>query len=422
MDARRLAIEAIERIIEKQGFTHIVVNEFLKKFVLSDEDKAFFTKLTYGTVENLLTIEYYLEPYIGKRRQKPWIKYLLYSAVYQLVYLELPAYAVVDEAVSIAKLRDRNIANFVNAVLRNFLRNDLREISGFNDIHTLSIKYSYPAWLVSFLLKDYSYVEVEKIFKEYQKVKDIGVRVNTIKTNKLAVIKTLEAEGIDFRISELVDNGLAIKDNIQNNKLLKDGKIIIQDLTAQLVSEVVNPAKNSRVIDLCSAPGGKASHLSSIMDNTGMIVACDIYPHKIRLMEKLFRKSGNINIKTELLDAREVINNYPKASFDYVLADVPCSGLGVMGHKVDLKYQINLKAIEEIKVLQKEILESTWDLVKKDGFYTYSTCTLNKEENELQIQEFTKARDDYEIVYEKTILPFEYGSDGFYICKLRKTK
>lgn len=422
MDARRLAIEAIERIIEKQGFTHIVVNEFLKKFVLSDEDKAFFTKLTYGTVENLLTIEYYLEPYIGKRRQKPWIKYLLYSAVYQLVYLELPAYAVVDEAVSIAKLRDRNIANFVNAVLRNFLRNDLREISGFNDIHTLSIKYSYPAWLVSFLLKDYSYVEVEKIFKEYQKVKDIGVRVNTIKTNKLAVIKTLEDEGIDFRISELVDNGLAIKDNIQNNKLLKDGKIIIQDLTAQLVSEVVNPAKNSRVIDLCSAPGGKASHLSSIMDNTGMIVACDIYPHKIRLMEKLFRKSGNINIKTELLDAREVINNYPKASFDYVLADVPCSGLGVMGHKVDLKYQINLKAIEEIKVLQKEILESTWDLVKKDGFYTYSTCTLNKEENELQIQEFTKARDDYEIVYEKTILPFEYGSDGFYICKLRKTK
>lgn len=420
MDVRKLAIEAIEKIIDKKGFTHIVVNDYLRKFVLSDEDKSFFTKLTYGTVENLLTIEYYLDPYIGSKRQKPWIKYLLYVSVYQLVYLNTPEYAVVDSAVNIANVKDRAVGGFVNAVLRNFLRNPLRQIIEMDEIDTLSIKYSYPAWLVAYLLKDYSEETVEKILKEFSKVKKISVRVNTLKATKEEVIERLKSDGFEILESDLVENGLLIDGNITNHELLKNGKIVIQDLSAQLVSEVVNPKEGDNVLDACSAPGGKSSHLSAIMNNKGTIHACDIHSHKITLMEKLFKHNGNTNIKAQIVDARDLKYHNLENSFDHVLADVPCSGFGVMGHKVDLKYQINLDSIEEIKKLQSEILETTWDLVKKGGYYTYSTCTINKEENEEQIKKFIETRNDYEIVYERTILPYEYNSDGFYICKMRK--
>lgn len=420
MDARRLAIEAIEKIIDKKGYTHIVVNEYLRKFELSEEDKSFFTKLTYGTIENLLTIEYLIEPYIGTKRQKTWLKYLLYISVYQLVYLKTPDYAVINEAVNIANVKDRAVGGFVNAVLRNLLRNPLREISGMDEINTLSIKYSYPTWLVAYLLKDYSIKDVENIFIEFSNVKKIAVRVNTIKSTKAEVLEILREDGFDVSESNIVKNGLVIDGNIQNHKLLKSGKIVIQDLSAQLVGEVVNPNEDDNVLDACSAPGGKTSHLSAIMNNKGTIHACDIHPHKIKLMEKLFAHNGNTNIKTQIVDARELKYHNLENSFDHILADVPCSGFGVMGHKVDLKYQINLDSIEEIKLLQKEILESTWDLVKVGGYYTYSTCTINKEENEEQIENFIKDRTNVEIVYEKTILPHIYHSDGFYICKMRK--
>ncbi len=420
MDVRKLAIEAIEKIVEKKGFTHIVVNEYLRKFILSDQDKSFFTKLVYGTVENLLTIEYYLEPFL-KKRQKPWVKYLLYVSIYQLVYLKTPNYAVVDEAVSIANLKDRSIGGFVNAVLRNFLRNDLRDFSGLDEIETLSIKYSYPKWLIAYLLKDYSYEVVEKILIEFAKVKKTAVRVNTLLTTNEEVMERLTQDGITFEKSDLVKNGLLIDGNILDHELFKTGKIVIQDLAAQLVSEVVGPSEGAKVLDVCAAPGGKSSHLSAIMNNTGTIIACDIHKHKQKLMDNLFKNNGNKNIITKIIDARLLKNEEEYInSFNYILADVPCSGLGVMGHKVDLKYQMNLESIEEIKILQSEILNSTWELLKPGGYYTYSTCTLNKEENEEQIQKFLKNRSDVEVVYERTILPFEHNSDGFYICKMRK--
>lgn len=420
MDARKLAIEAIEKIVDKKGYTNIVVNEYLRKFELSEDDKAFFTKLTYGTVENLLTIAYLVEPYIGTKRQKPWLRYLIYISIYQLVYLNTPDYAVINEAVNIANVKDRAVGGFVNAVLRNFLRNPRREITGMDEINTLSIKYSYPAWLVAYLLKDYSYEVVENILVEFSKVKKTHIRVNTLKTTKEEVINVLTNYGLKVEDAPLVKTGLIVDGNITGHNLLKSGKIIIQDISAQLVSEVINPNEGEVILDVCSAPGGKSSHLSTLMKNTGTIYACDIHQHKIKLMEKYFTHNGNTNIKTLLVDARTVKNNFEVSSFDHVLADVPCSGLGVMGHKVDLKYQINLDSIEEIKVLQKEILESTWDLVKKGGYYTYSTCTINKEENEEQIANFLSEHNDVEVVYERTILPFEYHSDGFFICKMRK--
>lgn len=420
MNVRKLALEAVEKIIEKKAFSNIVVNEFLNRYELSVEDRALFTNIVYGTMQSLLTIDYYLNPYISHKKQKSWVKCLLYISVYQLVYLDIPEYAVVNEAVSLANIKDRAIGSFVNAVLRNFLRNPLRGFEGLDDINYLSIKYSHPAWLVAYFMKDYSSDIVEKILIENSKVKDGAIRVNTLKATKEEVMKELQEKGIGFSDSSVVQNGLIVYENITRDDLFTKGKITVQDISSQMVAEIANPSENSVILDLCSAPGGKVAHLSSIMKNTGTIFACDIYSHKIKLMEKSFKRLGVNNVKSQLIDARNVSNHVKDESFDYVLADAPCSGLGVLSHKVDLKYRIDLKSIEEVEFLQEEILESTYNLVKKGGFYVYSTCTLNKDENENQIAKFLRKHPDFEIVVEKKIMPFDYNTDGFYICKMRR--
>lgn len=372
-----------------------------------------------GTVEYQLTLAYYLEPYLTKK-QKPWLYLLLLMSIYQLVYLSIPHHAVVNEAVNIANLKDRHLGSFVNAVLRNFLRNELRSFDGLDDIERLSIEYSYPRWLVAYLLKDYSFETVKKIFTVNEKVKKMAIRINTLKSSFEEVIKRFDDDDINYEISPLVKNGLIVEENIISHSFFIQGKIIIQDVASQLVSEIANPTMNSKVLDLCSAPGGKTLHMASIMQNTGEIYACDVHEHKIKLIERNCKKLGVNNVKLQLIDARFVKDYVKPESFDYILADLPCSGLGVLGHKVDLKYHITLEAINEIITLQQEILEASYNLVKKGGYYIMSTCTINSNENEDQIKKFINNHPEYEIVEERKILPFEYLTDGFYICKMRR--
>ena len=205
-----------------------------------------------------------------------------------------------------------------------------------------------------------------------------------------------------------------------SHPLFIKGQIIVQDIASQVVSEIVAPQLNSKVLDLCSAPGGKTAHMAAIMNNTGEIYACDIYEHKLNLMKRNFKKLDVKNANLQLIDARFVKDYVKKEAFDYVLADLPCSGLGVLGHKVDLKYNITLDSINEIITLQQEILEASYNLVKKGGYYIMSTCTINNSENEEQIRQFLNNHPEYEIVEERKILPYEYLTDGFYICKMRR--
>lgn len=422
MNVRRIAIEAYDRILDKGAYSNIIINEYLNKFEFTKEDKALFTNIIYGTLQNLLTIEYYLEPYL-KKKPKHYIYNLLCMAVYQIVYLDIPNYAILDESVKIATLKDMKLGSFVNGVLRNFLRNPLNDIESLkndNNIHYLSVKYSHPEWLIAFLLKDYKLDVLEKILRENNIEKHDAIRINTLKSNKNDIIKLLNEENIAYQDIELVKNGLIIYNQIFDLQMFKDGLITVQDISSQLVSEIANPFEGAKVLDLCSAPGGKTSHLSAIMKNTGTIYACDIYPQKIKLMKDLFKRLGVTNVITQQIDAREVSNIVKEESFDYIIADVPCSGLGVISHKIDLKYRINLDSINEIINLQKQILYKTKTLVKKGGYYIYSTCTINKDENEKMIGEFIKNNPEFEIIYQKQILPFEYHTDGFYICKMRR--
>ena len=419
MNIRKLALQAIEKVLYKGGYANIVINEYLNKYEFNDEDRRLFTKLVLGTIEKKLTLSYYLEPYL-KKKQKPFVNSLLLMSVYQLVYLNIPEYAVVNESVSLANMTDRMIGSFVNAVLRNFLRNEIRTLDGLDEVQKLSVKYSYPTWLVAYLLKDYDYDTVTKIFEFNDEVKSDAIRVNTLKSTYDEVIQILDEEHITYYQSDLVNDGLIVQKAMVNHELFKEGKITIQDIASQMVAEVAAVEEGSLVIDLCSAPGGKTAHIASWMNNTGTIYACDIHPHKIKLMEKNFKRLGVTNVKTQLIDAREVSNVVKEESFDYVIADVPCSGLGVMSHKSDLKYNITYDAIQEIIKLQKEILLSSYPLIKKGGYLVVSTCTINKSENEQQIEYLLSKYPDLKVEYQKTILPYEYGTDGFFICKLKK--
>lgn len=419
VNIRKLALQAIERVIYKGGYANIVINEYLNKYELDDNDRRLFTKLVLGTVERRITLAYYLEPFLRKK-QKPLINCLLLMSVYQLVYLNIPEHVVVNESVKIANSTDRMIGNFINAVLRNFLRAELRTFDNLDEIQKLSVEYSYPTWLVAYLLKDYDYETVSKILAFNDEVKSDAVRINNLKTNYDEVVKVLDKEKIEYQISDLVNDGLIINKSMVNHPLFKEGKITVQDIASQMVTEVTSPEENSLVIDLCSAPGGKTAHLAAWMNNTGTIYACDIHPHKIKLMEKNFKRLGVENVKLQLIDAREVYKVVKEESFDYVVCDMPCSGLGVMSHKCDLKYNITYQAIEDIIKLQREILVASYPLIKKGGYLTVSTCTINKSENEEQIEYLLKKFPDLQVEYQNTILPFEYNTDGFFICKLKK--
>lgn len=421
MNVRKLALDAINKILYASGFSNIVINEYLKKYELSEVDRALFTKLVLGTVEHKITLEYYLKPYLRKK-QKPWLYCLLLMSIYQIVYLQIPDYAVVNESVEIASVRDRSYASFVNGVLRSFLRDELPDIEKLKGMEYLSVKYSYPEWLVAYLLQDYDEETLEKIFAYNENEKAMMIRVNTLKATLSQVEDSFDARSIGYQKSDFVDNGLIVDETVVRDELFKSGKITIQDIASQKVAEIVNPKADSIVLDLCAAPGSKCAHMASIMGNTGQIYACDIYPHKIKLMQANFNRLGVTNVLPQQIDARSVKDYVKEESFDYILADLPCSGLGVMGHKVDVRYNLTIQSIKEIISLQASILDANANLLKIGGILVISTCTFNKNENERQVARFLDEHPNYEKVQEVTYLPYEHQTDGFYICKLRRVR
>ena len=419
MNIRQLAADAIEKILYKGAYVNITINEYFNKFDLTKEEKALFTILVMGTVEHKITLAYYLEPYL-KKKQKPWVYVILMMSTYQIVYMKVENHYVVNEAVNLGNIKDRNIGGFINAVLRNLLRHELRDISADDEIKYLSLKYSYPTWLVSYLLSYYKFIELERLFSYNETNKKCVIRVNTLKASNEEIEEKLKEENVEYKKHELVENGYVCDKPLMNSEMFKEGLITIQDIASQKVAEVLAPKKGTNVLDMCAAPGSKTAHLAAIMQNAGTIYACDIYQHKIKLMNNGFKRLGVNNVKTQLIDARKISEIVRKESFDYILLDMPCSGMGVMQHKVDLKYNLSYQSVEETIKLQKELIEASYKLLKKGGEIVISTCTINKAENEENIEEFVKNHRDMKIEYEKLYMPYEYETDGFFICKLVK--
>lgn len=362
MNVKKLAFDAIEIIIKNFEYTNEIIHDFLNKYELSTTEKALFINLVKGTIKHRISLEFYLKPYIHKKL-KPWVIILLMMAFYEIIYLKNKAAA--DDIVDIARLKDHKTVNFVKGVLKKISKNNPRSFFGLNEIKKLSVKYSYPQWLVAYLLKDYQYDEVEKIFSAFD-----NSNLNEFNLNK----------------------------EITKSIMLKDG---------------------SNVLYLNTSPGNL---LLDLAENTNDVVfyACEGNHSKYKALRNKFKKANLDNVHLQLVAPLKIKAVVKPNSFDYLIINMPSSGLGVLGENIDLKYHLSLKSIKHIITMQNKILESTYQLVKKGGFYIIFTKTLNKEENQELIRNFVEKYPEYEIINERTILPFEFITDGVYIGKMRR--
>lgn len=412
---RQLALEILLKYKQEGSYLNLTLNTYFLRYDLSKEQKDFMTRVVYGTVQNMIYLEYMLAPFI-KGRVKTYEKMLLLMSLYQHYFMDsIPDYAVVNEAVTLAKKKKGiKTAQFINAVLQKVLHNK-RIIETTSKLERISIETSHPLWLVNMFVKQYGLEETKKICIANNQVPYKSARVNTLKAKKEDILKDdLFKEG---KLSEdcLYYHG----GNIASTSYFQEGLITIQDESSQMVARLLNPKENDYVLDMCCAPGSKTSHMAALMKNKGRIDAFDLHEHKIPLVEKQMQRLGVDIVNVKAYDSTKLNDFYQVPTFDKILLDAPCSGFGVLARKPEIKYH-DSSTMDEIIKIQQKLLENSYSLLKNGGNIVYSTCTLNKKENEKQIELFIKKYPDMKKIKEITILPYLYHSDGFYMCLLEK--
>lgn len=414
MKAREKAYNLLCEIILNKQYSNLILRKELNDF--EEQDKRFITNIVYGTMQNYLYVRYLWENYVEKSIAKD-IAILMDMSIYQIEFMDkVPTYAVVNEAVEIAsQLHKGKYKSMVNAMLRRFMREEKRKITG-DDLTQLSILTSHPLWLVKMWNKQYGYEVTKKICYDNQEVPTLACRVNTLKSSKSELLINKKfREGYLSKDALLYEGG-----NIANTKEFLEGLITIQDESSQCVALMVDPKENERVLDVCAAPGTKTTHMAQLMKNTGEIIACDIHEHRVELIHNSMKRMGLNCIHPQQLDGTLAHESFEVESFDRILVDAPCSGYGVLKRKNDIKVHMEPSDMDEIIPLQASILESVSSLVKKEGILVYSTCTLNKKENEKQVEKFLKNHEEYTLLEMRTIFPYEYHSDGFFMAKFKK--
>lgn len=427
--ARGLALTVLTQVAEDTAYVNLALKKALNASALSAQDKALATEIVYGTVARKITLEWYLAHYIEDRdKLDGWVYQLLLLSLYQLLYLDkIPAHAVVNEAVNLAK-RGRGTDKFVNAILRKWLSSDKPTIETIKRKNKrLSVQYSVPVWLVKVLLDEYGEERATAIFASLYKRSKASVRVTD--ACRLAEI----AEQLNARPSALSPVGLVKESgHLASSDYFKEGLLIIQDETSQLVAPTLRIKGDEEILDACAAPGGKTVHMASYL-TTGHVTALDLYPHKLALIEENAERLGvKDRVQTVQLDARKVAESYPADTFDKILVDAPCSGIGLIRRKPDIKYNKEAADFDSLQSVQLAILESVCQTVKKSGIITYSTCTIIAKENQEVIKAFLASHPDFEQValrHERAdivkdgcllITPEQYETDGFFIAQIRR--
>ena len=439
---REQIVNLLLEIERDKSYAQLALKNELKK--ITGPDKGFMTEVVYGTLKYQIQLDYIIDQFSKTpvRKMKPLIRQILRMSVYQLMYLDkVPASAVINEAVKIAKKRKfQSLSGFVNGVLRNIERGKAHiqyPNMASNPIKYFSIMYSLPEWMIATWLKAYDFQKVEAICKALNERAKVCARVNTLKTSKEALIKALNLEGVEVLPGEFLEEAMYLKniDDLQNMPSFKAGKWTVQDESAMLVAKVVAPQKGECILDLCSAPGGKSIHMAELMANEGEIISCDIHPHKLELIAKNAERMGVTIMKPTLQDGT-VFNEDFAEKFDRVLVDAPCSGLGIMKRKPDIRYNKEAEDIEDIAQIQRALLKQAVKYVKPGGTFVYSTCTISKMENEEMVDymvkelglELNKIVDTIPKVLQSEIekdsmiqiLPQIAGTDGFFIASLKK--
>jgi len=425
MTAREVALKALYDIETKDTFTNVALKSALAKD-LTPSDRGFATEIIYGVILNKSAIDYIISKYskIKLKKLSPWVLCILRMGVYQIYYMDkIPVSAACNEAVKLAKKYSHNAGTgFVNGVLRSFSR-EIETFSFPKDksvAENLSLEYSYPLWITEKLIDEYGENTCKELYKENRKAHGVFLRTNVLKNSSDELMEILSAEGIECLKTE-VENCLQVKGkiNVDESKAYAEGRFSLQNISSQRAVKVLGAKSGEMIIDMCAAPGGKSCAIAEGMDNCGEVLSFDIFEHKIELIRKSADRLGIDIIKAKTGDSCVVREELVETA-DRVLADVPCSGLGVLHKKPDIKWNRMSDDMEELCRIQKGILETASRYVKKGGVLVYSTCTILPEENRIQIEEFLNKHNEYKKLSEEQLLTTEVGESGFYICKMMK--
>ncbi len=441
--ARELVLDILLKWEEAEAFSNLLLHQELQKSKLDDRDKRLVTEIVYGTIQRLHTLDIIIGQLVKKGKMDNWVKQLLRLSLYQLIFLDkIPERAAVHEAVELAKRRGNpGIGKFVNGVLRAFLRQQQAFIPPEEPKTTKerAFVFSFPEWIVTRLTDVYGVSIADQVMQACNQSPKVSIRVNSLKTTREAFQdQWKKEEGSTALSSEVSTDGVILSGvgNAANHPWFQEGLYTIQDESSMLVAELLDPKAEMHVLDACAAPGGKTTHLAEKMENIGSITAFDIHAHKVKLIEANAKRLGISIINTQTMDAREI----GEEMFDAVLLDAPCSGLGVITRKPDIKWRKTAREIKALVSLQQELLDRLARNVKVGGVLVYSTCTWEPEENQEQIKRFLQRNPQfipdptfYDRLSERLrsratvgdawiqLLPQHFQSDGFFIARLLKT-
>ena len=445
VNLREIVLGILMEVTEREAYSHIALRNTLEKYqYLPKHDRAFISRVTEGTLENLIQIDYVIECFskVPIYNMKPLIRNLLRMSVYQLKYMDnIPDSAVVNEAVRLAQKRGfYNLKGFVNGVLRAAAR-EMDSITypsaDVNPIEYLSVRYSMPQWILKKWMDQFSFEEVEQVCASFQEEEPVTVRLRTDRVSKEQIIASLESEGVTCEQHPYLDYALKLSDfnYLQALTAFRNGWIYVQDVSSMLVAEVAAPNWGDYCIDVCAAPGGKSTHIADKLKGSGYVEARDKSEDKVMMMQENIDRLGIINMVAALKDATVFDqNSFHRA--DIVLCDVPCSGLGVIGRKQDIRYRMNPTRQEELVRIQRRILSVAQNYVKPGGVLIYSTCTIGADENQMNLKYFLEnfpfrldSIDPYipEQLRCRTseggyiqLLPGVHETDGFFIARLKR--
>lgn len=442
MSARQAALQIVYKVNEDQAYSNIALNRELSLNLLKDKrDVSLVTEIVNGTIKNKIYIDYVLQQFSKQKLENlsPWVRNILRISAYQILFLDkIPESAAVNEGVNLTKkYSHEGSAKFVNAVLRNLIRkkDEIKFPQKDKDqVGYLSINYSFPSWLTEHFIKLYGVENTEKMFDFFNQVPETWIRINKLKISEEEAEKLFLDKDIAIEKSKYVPEAYRIPGGYPLMKMdeYREGFFSVQDETSMIAVDILDPSPGENIIDVCSAPGGKTVFIAERMKNQGNVKALEFYEHRLISIVQYCLRNHITIVDAEVGDARDSYPEY-REKFDKVLADVPCSGLGVLGKRPDLKYQADPSKFEEINEIQRDILKSSAEMLKPGGILLYSTCTLNSKENQEIINEFLLDNSNFERVkipekYEKFLdeegnfqtLPFRDNMNGFFIAKLRK--
>lgn len=446
MNIREVVLDILLELSSQNEYSNILISRALEKYNdLDGKEKAFIKRVSEGTLERRIQIDYILDRFstVPVKKMKPLIRELMRMSCYQILFMEnVPDAAVCNEAVKLAKKRKfQSLQGYVNGVLRAIVRGKEQIIypdrqTAYHDY--LSVCYSMPLWLVEHFCDAYGDERCELILQSFLQPCAVSIRFQETLDDKERerLIKVWQQEGVEVRKSTYLPYAVEIEksDGIRNLAGYEEGAFAVQDVSSMLVVEAAGIKAGDTVIDVCAAPGGKTLHAAAKLAGTGQVIACDVTPYKAGKIEENRDRLHMTNVSVKVRDAR-ITDEELVGQADVLLADVPCSGLGVIGKKQDIKYRVTPESLQQVIALQKEIIGNVAQYLKPDGIMMYSTCTMNPEENEEMVrwicdrydmEQVSMAPYMPEALKEEAdkgyiqLLPGVHKTDGFFLAKLRK--